>query len=75
MEEVKERTELIFYSIFQVKLSSLEKYYVFRILTCNIQRMIYLNKGSSSSQAIYKSILRVIQNVWHDQSFSCIFER
>ena len=29
--------------------------------------MIYLNKGLSSSQAIYKSILPVIQDVWHDQ--------
>ena len=26
-----------------------------------MQRMIYLNKGSSSSRAIYKSILHVIQ--------------
>ena len=37
--------------------------------------MIYLNKGSSSSRAIYKRILRVIQNVWHGQDISCIFKR
>ena len=37
--------------------------------------MIYLNKGSSSLQAIYKRILRVIQNVWHGQDISCIFKR
>ena len=29
--------------------------------------MIYLNKGSSSSRASYKSILHVVQNVWHQQ--------
>ena len=48
-------------------------------MTCNIQRIIFFNKGSpsslsssssssSSSQTIYKSILHVIQNVWHGKA-------
>ena len=47
--------------------SCLENYYIFKILTYHVQMMIYFNKGSSSSRAIFKSMLHVIQNVWHGQ--------
>ena len=36
-------------------------------MTCNVQIMIYFNKGLSSSLTIFKSILHVTQNVWHGQ--------
>ena len=39
------------------------KYYILKILTKNMHRMIYLNKGSSSSRAISKCIFHIIQNV------------
>ena len=45
-------------------------------MTCILQRTGFLNKGPlSSSRAIYKSVLHVIQNVWHGQGFSWTFER
>ena len=40
---------------------------VTKILTCNVQIMIYFSKGSSSSPAIFKSILHVSQNVCHGE--------
>ena len=48
----------------------LENYYISKILACNVQSMSYLNNGSSSSRAIYKSILHVcmlFRYVWHSQ--------
>ena len=59
--EVRRKIKLISFPSYY--LEYFENYYIFKILSCNIQSMIYLNKGSSSLRAIYKSILHVIQNV------------
>ena len=61
IEEVTRKNQAYFFSKLLpwatgLKVTSLENYSIFKILTCNIQRMIFLNKGSSSSRAIYKSI-------------------
>ena len=61
-------SEIMFPSQFTTSLKSyLESCYIFKFLTCNVQIFIYFNKGSSSSRAIFKSILHVSQNLCHGE--------
>ena len=57
----KESNLFLFYATKPLvyKLPSLEIHYILKILTSNVDRTIYLNKGSSSLQAIYKCILHM----------------
>ena len=61
-------SEIIFPPQFTTSLKSyLETCYILKFLTCNVQIIIYFNKGSSSSRAILKSILHVTKNVCHGE--------
>ena len=55
VDEVRRKNQTYFFSYF----------YILKILTISVHRIINLNKGSTSSRAIYKCILHVIQNVCH----------
>ena len=75
VEEVKRKNQTYFFSKLLTWTTSLKvtlsgNYYIFKILTSNVQITISLNKGSSSSsRAMYKFILHVIQNLCNGQDF------